>query len=75
MPLDFNETNVDMLEQRLIGIAHSEDVKDVVPSAYGTKYVIEGSLQTPVGGFVQVRTVWIIEAGRDRPRFVTAHPV
>lgn len=73
--LGFNETNLDMLEQRLIAIAHSEDVQDVVPSAYGTKYAIEGSLQTPAGSFVQVRTVWIIEIERDRPRFVTAHPV
>lgn len=73
--LGFDETNVDMLEQRLIAIAHSEDVKDVVPSAHGTKYVIEGSLQTPAGSLVQVRTVWIINAGQDRPRFVTAYPV
>ena len=73
--LGFNETNVDVLEQRLIAIAHSEDVKDVVSSAHGTKYVVEGSLQTPAGNLVQVRTVWIIDAGQDRPRFVTAYPV
>jgi hypothetical protein len=68
-------TNVDLLEQRLIAIAHSEDVKNVVPSAHGTKYVIEGSLQTPAGSLVQVRTVWIIDAGQDRPRFVTVYPI
>ena len=73
--LGFEEMNVDVLEQRLIAIAHSEDVKDVVPSAHGTKYAIEGLLQTPAGGFVQVRTVWIIDVGQDRPRFVTAYPV
>jgi hypothetical protein len=73
--LGFDETNVDVLEQHLIAIAHFEDVKDVVPSAHGTKYVIEGSLQTPAGSPVQVRTVWIIDAGQDRPRFVTAYPV
>ena len=73
--LGFDKTNVDILEQRLIAIAHSEDVKDVVSSAHGTKYVIEGSLQTPTGGLVLVRTVWIIDAGQDRPRFVTAYPV
>ena len=50
--LGFDETNVDVLEQRLIAIVHSEDVKDVVPSAHGTKYVIEGSLQTPAGSLV-----------------------
>ena len=73
--LGFDETNVDVLEQGLIAIAHSEDVKDVVLSAHGTKYIVEGTLQTPVGSLVQVRTVWIIDAGQERPRFVTAYPV
>ena len=73
--LGFDETNVDVLEQRLIAIAHSEEVKDIVPSAHGTKYVVEGSLQTPAGGLVQVRTVWIIDADQNRPRFVTAYPL
>jgi hypothetical protein len=73
--LGFDETNVDVLEQRLIAIAHSEDVKDVVPSAHGTKYVVEGLLQTPAGSLVQVRTVWIIDAGQDQPRFVTVYPI
>jgi hypothetical protein len=73
--LGFDVTNVDVLKQQLIAIAHSEDVKDVMPSEYGTKYVIEGSLQIPAGGFVRVQTVWIIETGQDYPRFVTAYPV
>jgi hypothetical protein len=73
--IGFDETNVDVLEQRLIAIAHSEDVRDVVSLKHGAKYVIEGSLQTPAGNLVQVRTVWVIDAGQDRPRFVTAYPV
>lgn len=55
--LGFDETNVDELEQGLLAIAQSEDVEDSVPSAHGTKYVIEGALQTPAGRLVQVRTV------------------
>ncbi len=73
--LGFDVTNADVLEQQLIAIAHSEDVKDVVRSEHGTKYVIEASLQIPAGGFVRVQTVWIIETGQDYPRFVTAYPV
>lgn len=73
--LGFNETNVDFLEQGLISIANSEDVKDAIASTLDTKYIIEGSLKTPAGTFVPVRTVLIIEAGQDRPRFVTAYPV
>jgi hypothetical protein len=44
-------------------------------SSYGTKYVIDGMIETPDNIAVQVRTVWIIEEGEDRPRFVTAYPV
>ena len=72
--LGFDDTNVDLLKDRLIAAAHSQTVKAVVPSRYGTKYVIEGLLETPVRGLVSVCTVWIVEEGNDRPRFVTAYP-
>jgi hypothetical protein len=72
--LGFYEANVDELEHGLLAIAQSEDVKEVVTTTHGTKYVIDGPLQTPDGRLVQVRTVWIIDKGQDRPRFVTAYP-
>jgi hypothetical protein len=72
--IGFDETNLGVLEQSLIALAHSEDVKEVISSPYGVKYVIEGTPQTPSGRIVQVRTVWIIDVGQDRPRFVTACP-
>jgi hypothetical protein len=70
----FDETNVAVLEQRLIALAQTEEVKEAVTTPHGTKYVIEGALPTPAGGTVQVRTVWIIEAVQTRPRFITAYP-
>jgi hypothetical protein len=45
----FADTNVDMLEQALISIAHNEDVREVISSEYGLKYVIDGFLQTQSG--------------------------
>jgi len=72
--LGFSEASVELLEQRLVALAQSEDVAQVEPSAHGTKYVVEGPLRTPSGRLVQVRTVWIIDTGQDRPRFVTAYP-
>jgi hypothetical protein len=38
------------------------------------KYVITGTINTPVGKTVSILTVWIIDAGEDTPRFVTARP-
>src|SRR5438067_2358639 len=69
----FDEKNTDLLEQRLIDLAQREEVTEAITSAYGTKYVIDGSLETPAGMLVEVRTVWILENGQDRPRFVTAY--
>jgi hypothetical protein len=73
--LGFNETNVELLERNLIDIAQFEEVKEVVSSAFGIKYIIDGSLGTPGGEFVKMRTVWIIEAMQLEPRFVTAYPL
>jgi hypothetical protein len=70
----FDETNTDLLEQGLITIAQKEDVKTETISPHGTKYVIGGSLQTPLGRVISLTTVWIIDKGQDRPRFVTAIP-
>ncbi len=73
--LGFNETNGDILEQRLLSIAHFKDVKDVETSVHGMKYIIDGGLQSPTGSFVQIRTVWIIDTDQIYPRFVTAYPI
>ena len=70
----FDTTNVNILEQGLIAIALFEEVREVTPSAYGTKYVIDGSLQSPNGSLVQLRTVWIIDRDNSDPRFITAYP-
>jgi len=75
LSLGFSATNVDELKRHLIAIAHSEDVREVIPSAHGTKYVVDGLLQAPDGRSVQMRTIWIIDVGEDRPRFVTAYPL
>ncbi|MDZ7369526.1 MAG: hypothetical protein ONB43_27270 [candidate division KSB1 bacterium] len=70
----FDETNVDLLEQGLLTIAQTQEVNEVVSSPHGKKYVIDGSLETPIGNFINMRTVWIMDKGQNRPRFVTAIP-
>lgn len=73
--LGFNETNVEPLKQGLLSIALSEDVEDVISSSHGVKYIIEGEIKTLGGGVIKMRTVWIVDKGQERPRFVTAYPV
>ena len=56
----FDESNLDMLEQGLLAIAKIQDIVEINKSPHGTKYIIDGSLFTPVNRFVRIRTVWII---------------
>lgn len=58
---------------RLHAAAH--DVTAVDRSAFGIRYVLEGPLMTPDGRNPLARSVWFIEAGSDRPQFVTLYPL
>jgi hypothetical protein len=71
----FDESNANFLEKSLLSIAQAEPVMEVKKTAFGTKYIIDGFILTPVDITVNVRTVWIIETDNDAPRFVTAHPL
>lgn len=55
--------------------ARSNPVAVAVDSPYGTRYSVDGELQTPSGRRPRVRTVWILEHGSDEPRLITAYPV
>lgn len=72
--LGYTEANADQLADGLLMIAKSKEVSQAVTTAYGTKYIIEGDLFTPIGTIVWIRTVWVVELGDRRPRFVTAYP-
>jgi hypothetical protein len=72
--LGYDESAVLELERGLIAIATSRPVSESVTSSHGTKYIVDGVLNAPGGTRVWVRTVWIVEAGEDHPRFVAAYP-
>ena len=73
--LGYDNRNSGTLERDLCTLAREGDVADTITSEYGTKYVITGLISTPSGESVLLRTVWIIDQGDTRPRFVTAYPV
>ena len=72
--LGYDDSDTDVLANDLLSIAQQEDVSDVQPSEFGTKYIIEGMIQTPSGATAAMRTVWIIEQDNPQPRLVTAYP-
>jgi len=55
--------------------AAQTDVHSILSSEHGCKYIVEGSLQTPLGQFVQIRTIWVVDTGGEIPRLVTAYPI
>ena len=71
----FNEANVQLLKKGLLDIAHTQDVEEEITTPHGVKYVVYGDMATPVGLVIKMRTIWIIDNGQERPRFVTAYPL
>lgn len=72
--LGFNEENIDILEQELLKIAKFQEIREIITTKHGTKYVIIGEINTPKKKSASILTVWIIDLGKDTPRFVTARP-
>lgn len=51
-----------------------EDAHAAAASAYGQKYEIRAILTGPSGRSAEIVSIWIILAGEDAPRLVTAYP-
>ncbi|NJL57484.1 hypothetical protein HC928_21890 [bacterium] len=71
----FTLADWEILKAALIQHATTHEVARSSETAHGIKYIIEGKLQTPDGRSPQVRSVWIIDRGKDAPRLVTAYPL
>lgn len=53
----------------------TNEVIGVEESAYGTRYMVDGIIESPDGRNPTIRTVWIVDNVDDEPRLVTAHPL
>jgi hypothetical protein len=51
------------------------DVVEVSTTEYGTLYRIEGPIDAPNGRRPLVRAIWMIDAGADVPRLISAYPI
>ena len=57
---------------RLQGVTH--EVIKISETVHGSRYHVEGALETPDGRNPLVRTVWQMDVGSDSPRLITAYP-
>ncbi|MEK7812227.1 MAG: DUF6883 domain-containing protein [Candidatus Desantisbacteria bacterium] len=73
--IGFNESNVNMLKKNLVELALKNEVVDKKVSVHGTKYVIDGNIQSPDSIEITLRTVWIIDNDENILRFITAYPL
>ncbi len=74
LALGFKRGAWQVLAAELRRIGQEENVTQVVESAHGRKYIVDGVLPAPNGQTVKIRTVWIMEPRETRPRPVTAYP-
>jgi hypothetical protein len=53
--------------------AEDHPVTKVMASPHGTKYIVDGRIETPNGQTPLVRAVWIVDAGLEKPRLAAAY--
>lgn len=56
---------------------HAEDhpVISELGTLFGTKYIIEGSLETPSSKKLLIRSVWMIRINEQQATLITAYPI
>jgi hypothetical protein len=75
MRFGFQLENWQQLRQALLDHATVNEVKDILITEEGTQYTLEGGIQSPDGRNPLIRSVWVIDADSDFPRFITAFPI
>lgn len=75
LSLGFNQDDWHNLAMALGKLAKKAEITKSVETIHGCKYVLEGPIETPGGKSPKVRTVWIVDRGRDNTlRLVSAYP-
>lgn len=71
--LGFDRDNWRAFVTALRSVAVSGEVVRTVESPHGTKYVVDGRIDTPKARAHMVRSVWIVDRGLEAPRLVTTY--
>ena len=74
MGLGYSAEDWQQLESDLRSQHLSQDAVLEEQGPYGQKYTIRATLVGPSGRATDVVSVWVVRAGEDAPRFVTAYP-
>ncbi len=72
--LGYAQSDWTRLQAALLDLARTRDAVEGQASQFGQKYQVRGSLIGPSGRQADIVTVWVVLAGEDFPRLVTAYP-
>ncbi|MEO7726834.1 MAG: DUF6883 domain-containing protein [Burkholderiales bacterium] len=72
--LGYSADRWELLHEDLLALARTGPAAPGKPSAFGRTFEVDGILTGPSGRSTDVRTVWIVRAKEDSPKFVTAFP-
>lgn len=72
--LGYSADRWEMLRDDLLALARGGSPVPGKPSQHGRKLEVDGILAGPSGRSAAVKTVWILRAGEQSPRFITAFP-
>lgn len=75
MRFGFSINNWQQLSNALLKHAEEHEIAGVEPSPFGTRYIIEGNMESPDMRNPRIRSVWFIETESVIPYFVTAYPL
>jgi hypothetical protein len=72
--LGYTKVDWQRLQIDLLDLCRKCDAVEGQESQFGRKYEVRGTLKGPSGRQAEIVTVWVVLAGEDFPRFVTAYP-
>ncbi len=75
MHFGFAPESWEALSDALLQNIADREVVRIEASPFGTRYVVEGIIKTPVGRTPLLRSVWFIRNMEETPRLVTAYPL
>lgn len=71
--LGFSHDDPHRLADALRKLALTDGATESMETKHGKKYIVDGELENPAGKEAWIRSIWIIDAGTDFPRLVTAY--
>jgi hypothetical protein len=71
--LGFDQSNWELLRQRILDELPYHEAKPAQASQWGDSYVVDLPIEGPNGSTARVRTVWLFRVGTDYPSLITVY--